>query len=273
MRFGQSGNLAGATLAAFDREVAQKLLLGGKGYSTIAIAAEEGVTQAELRDRVAAVVPAGLEAKTGEELAKDQQSDIEQGLRFINTFLLVFPAGLRVDRGLRRRIHHPQHLLDTRRPAHSRDGVAAHRGREPPAGLPVGHARSARRRHRRLHARHRRRTGAGARAPGDPEVHRPGRPDRRLGHRSRHNRVWLRRRHRRDAGVGVVPSAPRGEGRPGRGPARRHRHPRALPAPACARRRRSRRSVGGGPWSAAWPATAAGAPCWSASPRCWSWSA
>ena len=44
-RFGTSGNLAGATIAAFDTKTAQQLLLDGEvGYTEIDVVAAEGVT-------------------------------------------------------------------------------------------------------------------------------------------------------------------------------------------------------------------------------------
>ncbi len=95
MRFGTTGNLAGATLAAFETDVAQDLLLDGDGYSTIAVDAGDGVSIGAVRDRIATLLPAGLEAKTADEVAEEQSNAIAEGLGFINSFLLVF-AGIAV---------------------------------------------------------------------------------------------------------------------------------------------------------------------------------
>lgn len=89
-RFGDSGNLAGATLTAFDRDTGQRLLLRPGVWSGIGIAADDGVSHDELARRVRAVLPSGYESKTKEQQAKENAGDIEQGLAFINIFLLVF---------------------------------------------------------------------------------------------------------------------------------------------------------------------------------------
>ncbi|HYO20364.1 MAG TPA: ABC transporter permease, partial [Dermatophilaceae bacterium] len=85
------GGLAGASLTTFDTLTAQKLFVGGKDvYSGIWVTAKDGVSQAELRDRVTALLPAGVEAVTGDKAADEAASEINQALSFISTFLLVF---------------------------------------------------------------------------------------------------------------------------------------------------------------------------------------
>ena len=83
--------LAGESYVLFETAAAQQLL-NVDGYTNLVIASEDGVSQQELRDRVAAALPAGLEAITGTQLADEQASDIEEGLGFLNTFLLVFAS-------------------------------------------------------------------------------------------------------------------------------------------------------------------------------------
>jgi putative ABC transport system permease protein len=83
-------SFAGETEIFFDTPTAQKVLnLEGK-FTEITVAADSGVSQTELRKRVAAVLPAKTQAITGEALAKEQSSDVKKGLGFFNTFLLVF---------------------------------------------------------------------------------------------------------------------------------------------------------------------------------------
>ncbi len=90
-RFGTSGNLAGATIAAFDTETAQQLLLDGEiGYTEIDVVAAEGVSQAELADEVTAVTGPDATVQTGEEAADEAASDITDALSFFNIILLVF---------------------------------------------------------------------------------------------------------------------------------------------------------------------------------------
>ncbi|MCZ3386842.1 MAG: ABC transporter permease [Actinomycetia bacterium] len=90
-RFGTSGNLAGATIAAFDTETAQNVLLdGGQGFTEIDVVAAEGVTQQQLADEVTAVADPDVTVQTGEEAADQAASDITEALSFFNVILLVF---------------------------------------------------------------------------------------------------------------------------------------------------------------------------------------
>jgi putative ABC transport system permease protein len=93
-RFGTSGNLAGATIAAFDTGTAQQLLLGGAdAYTEIDVVAAEGVSPDALASDVRAALGTGVTVRTGQEAADKAASDITDGLAFINVFLLVF-AGI-----------------------------------------------------------------------------------------------------------------------------------------------------------------------------------
>jgi putative ABC transport system permease protein len=94
-RFGTVGNLAGATLAAFDIPTAQVMLNRVDQFDEIRIAADEGVSQTELEGRIRTAVRAlpdgkSYEVLTGEELAKDTSDQIRDNLSFFNTFLLIF---------------------------------------------------------------------------------------------------------------------------------------------------------------------------------------
>lgn len=93
VRFGSEGGLVGATLTIFDDQAIQDLFFEGEDvYTNISLTAAEGVSQTQLRDAVADVVPTGLEAVTGDAYAAEQQDAIGDILGFINTFLLVFAA-------------------------------------------------------------------------------------------------------------------------------------------------------------------------------------
>ncbi len=89
-QFGSLGNLAGATLTAFDPPTAQRLLLKPGFVSEIDVHASPGVSQRILRGRVQAVLPPGFEAVTGARVARENATMVQQALRFLNTFLLVF---------------------------------------------------------------------------------------------------------------------------------------------------------------------------------------
>lgn len=93
-KFGTVGNLAGATLAAFDLETAQSLLNRVGKLDEVHVKAEPGVSDVALRDRIRNVLRSdgvtGVEVLTGGQLAKDQSSEIRDNLSFFNIFLLVF---------------------------------------------------------------------------------------------------------------------------------------------------------------------------------------
>ena len=91
--FGDADNLAGATLAAFDTATAQKLFDRKGRFASIEIAAEDGVSTADLQTRIEETLPEGVEASSGASVAREQAQSIQQGLGFFNTALLVF-AGI-----------------------------------------------------------------------------------------------------------------------------------------------------------------------------------
>ncbi|MER5268344.1 FtsX-like permease family protein [Actinosynnema sp. NPDC002837] len=95
--FGYPGNrdsLGGELTTAFTQPAAQQLLLAAPGaYSGITVRADEGVSQAVLRDRVQAALGDTYQVKTGEQLAKESADDIGEGLAFFNYVLLGF-AGI-----------------------------------------------------------------------------------------------------------------------------------------------------------------------------------
>ena len=90
-KFGTSGNLAGATIAAFDTPTAQELLMKGQDvYTSIDVAAAEGVTQESLAAEVKAAVGPGVQVQTGEEAADQATQEITEGLGFFNSILVAF---------------------------------------------------------------------------------------------------------------------------------------------------------------------------------------
>jgi len=94
IEFADGGTLAGATLTVFDTQTAQDLFLDGRDeFTDIWVTAEPGVSQDELKDAAAKVLPAHTEALTGTKVAADSASGIGEALGFLRTFLLVF-AGI-----------------------------------------------------------------------------------------------------------------------------------------------------------------------------------
>ncbi|MGI8899331.1 MAG: ABC transporter permease [Nocardioides sp.] len=91
--FGEGGSTNGATLTIFDTATSQDLFTEGEDVYNDAWVTSDGLSQAELRDNVAASLPEGYEAITGDQAADDAASDLVQAISFISTFLLIF-AGI-----------------------------------------------------------------------------------------------------------------------------------------------------------------------------------
>jgi putative ABC transport system permease protein len=91
--FGEADNLAGATLAVFDLPTAQRLFGKEGRFDTIDVSAAPGVTTLALRADISAVLPDGVEAVTGSQVAEESADAIKSALGFFNTALLTF-AGI-----------------------------------------------------------------------------------------------------------------------------------------------------------------------------------
>jgi putative ABC transport system permease protein len=93
--FGDADSAGPQTYAAFTTDFAQENLLPEPGQvSHVLVAADDGVSQQALVDRLAPVLPDGSEAITGVALTDEQQSELEGDfLGFFEAFLLVF-AGI-----------------------------------------------------------------------------------------------------------------------------------------------------------------------------------
>lgn len=89
-RFGSSGGLAGATLTAFDTETAQTLLPEPDRFTSVSIAAADGVSDRQLRDRVEAALGGDLAVLTQAQKTEEEAGAVESGLQFFNIVLLVF---------------------------------------------------------------------------------------------------------------------------------------------------------------------------------------
>ena len=75
----------------FDTKQAQEIFLGGRDvFTPIALNGKPGVSQKELAAIAKPVLPAGFEAATADKLVKESQSQVNQFLGIISTFLLVF---------------------------------------------------------------------------------------------------------------------------------------------------------------------------------------
>lgn len=88
--FGDTDSLLGATLAGFDLRTAQRVLDKVGVLDEVDIAAAEGVGAADLRDRIAAALPEGVEALTGAQAASEGTAAVDDALGTFTTVLLVF---------------------------------------------------------------------------------------------------------------------------------------------------------------------------------------
>jgi putative ABC transport system permease protein len=88
--FGTQDNLAGATIAAFDPQAGRAILGSENEYESIFVKADSGVSAEQLKTRVATVLPAGVEAVTGQSLAQEQTDAVKTLTNVLSTFLLVF---------------------------------------------------------------------------------------------------------------------------------------------------------------------------------------
>jgi putative ABC transport system permease protein len=87
------GALAGATLTLFEPRAMQELFFDGRDvYSGISLNTAEGVTQQELADAAAPLLPQDVSVRTGDEIVETNEEGLEEVLGFLNTFLLVFAA-------------------------------------------------------------------------------------------------------------------------------------------------------------------------------------
>lgn len=91
--FGKADSLAGATLAAFDTVTAQRVFGKVGRFDSVDAKAADGVTAVDLRDRVAAAMPAGVEVVTSQQVATENADSVQKALGFFSTALLVF-AGI-----------------------------------------------------------------------------------------------------------------------------------------------------------------------------------
>ncbi len=88
-----STSTVGATITVFDTEFLQDYFFDGKDvFTSISLNAADGVTQRELADAAQAVLPPGVEARTGDEVVERNQSVLDEVLGYLRTFLLVFAA-------------------------------------------------------------------------------------------------------------------------------------------------------------------------------------
>ena len=139
VRFGQTGNLVGATLVLLDTPTAQTAVPGRRRTcSTTSPSPATGrcPTQ-QLRDEVTAALPAGFRGRRRRADRRREPEPAAAGT-VVHHHL---PAGVRRGRAGRRHLPDPEHVLDHRGPTHPGTGPVPGAGRVPTAGDPVGAVR------------------------------------------------------------------------------------------------------------------------------------
>jgi putative ABC transport system permease protein len=74
----------------FSEPQALQLLTDGSHLSALNVAADAGVSEQALTASIARILPADLKAKTGDQVRKDDQQQIQTALSFVNYILLAF---------------------------------------------------------------------------------------------------------------------------------------------------------------------------------------
>ena len=88
--FGTANNLAGATLAAFTLPTAQAIALQTGKLDAINVVTAPGASKAAVQKAIARALPPGVEVVTGQTVANENTSSVNQALSFFSTALLVF---------------------------------------------------------------------------------------------------------------------------------------------------------------------------------------
>lgn len=89
-RFGDADSPGGATFAMFTLDAAERYIAEPGRIDSVAVAADEGVSETEVRDNIAAALPDGVEVLTGTEITDESQDQIQEALSFFTIFLTVF---------------------------------------------------------------------------------------------------------------------------------------------------------------------------------------
>jgi putative ABC transport system permease protein len=88
--FGTANNLAGATLAAFTLPTAQAIAQVPGKLDAINVVTAPGASQAAVQKAIGRALPPGAEVVTGQTVANENTSSVNQALSFFSTALLVF---------------------------------------------------------------------------------------------------------------------------------------------------------------------------------------
>jgi putative ABC transport system permease protein len=88
--FGSDDNLAGVTLAGFDPTTARALFKSRGYHDTISVLAAPGADTVKLQRAIAATLPPSVEVVSGQTVASELSTAVNNELSFISTALLIF---------------------------------------------------------------------------------------------------------------------------------------------------------------------------------------
>jgi putative ABC transport system permease protein len=90
VKLGGVSSIGGGTMAIFDLPTAQRILGRVGRFDTIYVAAEQGVTPAQLVSQIRPILPPATQVRTGTGEAAKQTSDADNATGFLQDFLLAF---------------------------------------------------------------------------------------------------------------------------------------------------------------------------------------
>ncbi|MEP7115400.1 MAG: FtsX-like permease family protein, partial [Ilumatobacteraceae bacterium] len=88
--FGDADSMGGASAVLFDSTTAQALVAEPGRVDAVAVVAAEGVSEQQVSDNIATVLPGDAEVLTGTQITAETQGDVKDSMSFFNTFLMVF---------------------------------------------------------------------------------------------------------------------------------------------------------------------------------------
>ena len=88
--FGGEDSPAGVSYTLFTPDAAQSFLTEPGKVDSIKVVAVDGVSDREIADRIAKVVPAHTQVLTGAEITAEEQKAVKEGISFFSIFLLTF---------------------------------------------------------------------------------------------------------------------------------------------------------------------------------------
>ena len=88
--YGEGDSLGGATWALFDLPTAQQVLGKAGELDSVSVVGDPNVSAVDLQQRIAQVLPKGVQAVTAATVTAEAQDQIATGLGFLRTAFLVF---------------------------------------------------------------------------------------------------------------------------------------------------------------------------------------